>query len=173
MLLLQPIANLTLLSSAVRSFIFGIFMLDPIDRAIVEALLADARMSLKDLAAHAGLSPPGVSERLRRLEERNVIRAYTVDVNPLALGYTLQAIVRIRPMPGKLAAVQKLMAAIPELAECDKVTGEDCFVARLHLRSIEHLDAILDRIADKAETNTSIVKAQVVARRAPPLALQR
>jgi len=147
-------------------------MLDPIDRAIVQALLKDARMSLKDLAQHAKLSPPGVSERLRRLEERNVIRAYTVDVNPVALGYTLQAIVRIKPLPGKLGAVEKLMAGIPELAECDKVTGEDCFVARLHLRSIEQLDEILGRIADKAETNTAIVKSQVVARRAPPLALQ-
>lgn len=148
-------------------------MLDATDRAIVEALLADARMSLKDLAQHAGLSPPGVSERLRRLEERNVIRAYTVDVNPVALGYTLQAIVRVRPLPGKLAAVEKALAAIPQLAECDKVTGEDCFIARLHLRSIEQLDEILGRITDKAETNTSIVKTHVVPRRAPPLALQQ
>ena len=148
-------------------------MLDPIDRKIVAALVDNARMSLKDLAQRVGLSSPGVSERLRRLEERKVIRAYTLDVNPAALGYTLQAIVRIRPLPGKLRTVEKLIAGVTQLCECDKVTGDDCFVARLHLRSMEELDEILGRITDHAATSTSIVKSQVVPRRAPPVALQR
>ena len=144
-------------------------MIDAIDQRIVEALLPNARLSLKDLAQAVGLSPPSVSERLRRLEERGVVRGYTLALDPQALGYTLQAIVRIRPMPGKLQAVQKLIEETPEICECDKVTGEDCFIARLHVRSIEQLDRVLDRIADKAETNTSVVKAQVVQRRPPPL----
>lgn len=148
-------------------------MLDPIDRKIVAALVDNARMSLKDLAQRVGLSSPGVSERLRRLEERKVIRAYTLDVNPAALGYTLQAIVRIRPLPGKLRTVEKLIAGVAQLCECDKVTGDDCFVARLHLRTMEELDEILGRITDHAATSTSIVKSQVVPRRAPPVALQR
>jgi Lrp/AsnC family transcriptional regulator, leucine-responsive regulatory protein len=109
-----------------------------------------------------------VSERLRRLEERDVIRGYTLELNPKALGYQFQAIVRIRPLPGQLKAVQELIAATPEFCECDKVTGEDCFVARLHLQSLEQLDGILDRIAARAETNTSIVKAQTIQRRLPP-----
>ncbi|TAL55918.1 Lrp/AsnC family transcriptional regulator [Pandoraea sp.] len=146
-------------------------MLNNLDRRILEALLDDGRMSLKELAEQVGLSSPSVSERLRRLEERGVIRRYTVEVDPRALGYSLQAVVRIRPLPGQLPSVQKLIEEIPECAECDKVTGEDCFVARLFVRSIEQLDAILDRIADKAETNTAIVKAQPIARRPPPLAV--
>lgn len=146
-------------------------MLDATDRAILEALADNSRMPLKELAARVGLSSPGVSERMRRLEERQAIQRYTIEVNPALLGYTLQAIVRIRPLPGKLREVETMMAAIPQLAECDKVTGEDCFIARLHLRSIVQLDEILSRIAEKAETNSSIVKAQVVPRRAPPLAL--
>jgi Lrp/AsnC family transcriptional regulator, leucine-responsive regulatory protein len=144
-------------------------MLDDSDRKIVEALLADARISLKDLAAQVGLSSPSVSERLNRLRERGVIRAFTVELNPEALGYRLQAIVRIRPLPGKLQVVGKLLQEIPEFCECDKVTGDDCYVARLFVRSIEQLDQILDRIADKAETSTAIVKAQTIARRPPPL----
>lgn len=141
--------------------------LDDIDRRIVKILVDDARISLKDLAAQVKLSSPSVAERLRRLEERGAIRAFTVDVDPRALGYELQAIVRIRPLPGKMLAVQKLIGEIGEFSECDKVTGEDCFIGRLHLRSIEHLDRILDRIADKAETNTAIVKAQPIQRRLP------
>ena len=145
-------------------------MIDEIDRRLIDILLQDARRSLKELAAEVGLSSPSVSERLRRLEERGIIRAFTVDIDPQALGYTLQAIIRIKPLPGRLHVVQKLIEDIPQFAECDKVTGEDCFIARLFLRSIDELDRILDTIADKAETNTSIVKAQPIRRRPPPLA---
>ena len=144
-------------------------VLDEIDRKLLELLAADARMPLKALAGRVKLSSPSTSERLRRLEERGAIRAFTIAVDPRALGYELQAIVRIRPMPGKMAQVQKLIGEIREFSECDKVTGDDCFVGRLHLRSIAQLDEILDRIADKAETSTSIVKSQPIQRRLPPL----
>jgi Lrp/AsnC family transcriptional regulator, leucine-responsive regulatory protein len=143
-------------------------MLDELDRRMIEILVGDARISLKELARRVDLSSPSVSERLRRLEERGVIRSFTVDIDPNAIGYALQAIVRIRPLPGKLHLVQKLIEGIPEFSECDKVTGDDCFIGRLHVRSIEHLDQILDRITDKAETNTAIVKSQPVRRRLPP-----
>ena len=77
---------------------------------------------------------------------------------------------RVRPLPGKLHIVQKLIEEIPEFGECDKVTGDDCFVARLFVRSMSELDKLLDRIADKAETSTAIIKAQPIRRRPPPLA---
>ncbi|MER8724007.1 Lrp/AsnC family transcriptional regulator [Mesorhizobium sp. M1027] len=144
-------------------------MLDDLDRKLLDILVKDSRTSLKELALQVGLSSPSVSERLRRLEDRGVIRAFTIDVDPQALGYALQAIVRIRPLPGKLHIVQKLIGEIPEFGECDKVTGDDCFVARLFVRSIGELDGILDRIADKAETSTAIIKAQPIRRRPPPL----
>jgi len=144
-------------------------MIDQIDRQIIEALQEDARMPLKELAARAGLSSPSVAERLRRLEERGVITGFRVEIDPAALGYLLQAIVRIRPLPGKLHIVQRMIEALPEFSECDKVTGDDCFIARLHVRSIEQLDTVLDGIADKAETSTSIVKSQPIRRRPPPL----
>lgn len=145
--------------------------LDDVDARIIEALIHDARMSLKELAAHAGLSSPGVSERIRRLQDRGVIRGFTAEIDPKALGYGLQAIVRIRPLPGKLHIVQQLIQEIPEFCECDKVTGEDCFVARLAVPSIDKLDGILDRISEKAETSTSIVKSQPIRRRPPPLVI--
>jgi Lrp/AsnC family leucine-responsive transcriptional regulator len=144
-------------------------MIDEIDQKIIETLAANARLSIKDLALQVGLSSPSASERLRRLEERGVISSFTLDLDLRAVGYPLQAIVRIKPLPGKLHIVQRLIEEIPEITECDKVTGDDCFIARLHMRSIEQLDEILDRIADKAETSTAIIKAQPVKRRLPPL----
>ncbi|MBD8235781.1 Lrp/AsnC family transcriptional regulator [Pseudomonas sp. MAFF 301449] len=145
-------------------------MIDTIDQQLITALMDDSRLSLKVLAGITGLSSPSVSERLRRLEERGVLTHYTVDVDPKHFGYLLQAIVRIRPLPGQLQEVERQIQAIPEFTECDKVTGEDCFIARLHVRTMDHLDSLLDRLNVYAETNTAIVKKTPVKRRLPPLA---
>jgi Lrp/AsnC family leucine-responsive transcriptional regulator len=144
-------------------------VLDDKDRQILDLLAEDSRASLKSLAAAVDMSPPSVADRIRRLEETGVIRGFTVDINPAALGYTLEAIVRIRPLPGKLHVVDKLIRDIPELTECDKVTGDDCYIARLVVEDVSHIDRILDSIAELAMTSTSIVKAKTITRRAPPL----
>ncbi|WP_309086737.1 Lrp/AsnC family transcriptional regulator [Chelativorans sp.] len=143
--------------------------LDQVDQQILTILSKDARISISDLSRQVGLSAPSVSERIRRMEAQGVIEGFTVDVSPRALGYTLQAIVRVNPLPGMLHVVERLIQETPQFVECDKVTGDDCFVCRLHLRSIEELDQVLDQLAEKARTNTSIVKATPVKRRLPPL----
>ena len=143
--------------------------LDGIDRRLVQLLAANARTTTADLARQVGMSPPSVADRLRRLEESGIVQGYTLDVDPAALGYTLTAIARIRPLPGQLRKVEKLIAGIGEVVECDKVTGDDCFIARLVLKSMAQLDAVLDRITELAETNTAIVKTSPVHRRLPPL----
>ncbi len=144
-------------------------MLDDLDRRLLDILSLNARISLKELAQEAGLSSPSTADRLRRLEDRGVITGFTVAVNPAALGYSLQAVVRVRPMPGMLHIVEKLIQETPEFVECDKVTGDDCFIAKLLVRDMEQLDSILDRVAERAQTNTSIVKSTPVKRRLPPL----
>jgi Lrp/AsnC family leucine-responsive transcriptional regulator len=144
------------------------FALDSVDRKIIEVLLHDARISMKDLANKVKLSAPSVSERVERLQERGVIRRFTIEVDPASLGYDLQALVRIKPLPGKLQVVQKLIEDTPEFSECSKVTGNDCFIARLHIFTISQLDQILDRMSRSAELNTSIVKAQPIRNRLPP-----
>lgn len=145
-------------------------MLDGIDCLILKQLASHARLSLKELAAGIPLSAPSTSERLRRLEERGVIRAYTLDLDPGRLGHVLQALVRIRPLAGRQKKVEELIGAMPEIVECDKVTGEDCFVIRLFARSLDHLDELVERFAMEAMTNTAIVKTQPILRRAPPFA---
>ncbi|MBD8708996.1 MULTISPECIES: Lrp/AsnC family transcriptional regulator [unclassified Pseudomonas] len=144
-------------------------MTDAIDHLLIAALMKDSRLSLKALANVSGLSSPSVAERLRRLEERGVLNAYTVEIDPKQFGYMLQAIVRIRPLPGQLQEVERQIQSIPEFTECDKVTGEDCFIAKLHVRTMDQLDALLDRLNAYAETNTAIVKKTPVKRRLPPL----
>jgi len=143
--------------------------MDEVDYRIIDLLVLNSRRSLKNLGMSTELSSPSVMDRVRRLEEKGIIRSFTIDVDLEALGYNLQAIVRIRPLPGMLHIVERLIQETPEFIECDKVTGDDCFIAKLCFRSMAQLDAILDRITEKAETNTSIVKATPVRRRLPPL----
>ncbi len=145
-------------------------MNDEIDQLLISALMEDSRSSLKTLAGISGLSSPSVAERIRKLEERKVITGYTVDIDPKAFGYQLQAIIRIRPLPGQLQEVERQVQNTPQFTECDKVTGEDCFIARLHVRSIEQLDSLLDELNAYAETNTAIIKKSPVKRRLPPMA---
>lgn len=144
-------------------------VLDEVDQALIALLSDNARLPIAELARSVGLSAPSVAERLRRLEEDGVVKAYRVEIDPRALGYTLTAIVRIRPLPGQLHSIEKLLVESPEVVECDKVTGDDCYVARYLLRSIEELDPILERIAQRAQTSTSIVKTSPVKRRLPPI----
>lgn len=144
--------------------------LDAIDRELLRTLADDARQPVSELARRVGLSAPSTADRLRRLEAQGVIARFTVELDPRALGYTLQAIVRVKPLPGQLHLVEELLRRIPEFVECDKVTGDDCFVCRLYLHSIEQLDEILAKVTERAETSTAIVKSTPVARRLPPLA---
>ena len=143
--------------------------IDDVDVQLIELLAKNARTPVSELSRIVEMSAPSVTERVRKLEESGVISGFTIELDPTALGYNLVAIVRIRPLPGQLHIVEKLIEEIPEFVECDKVTGDDCFFARLYLKDIEALDPILDKITDRAETNTSIVKKTSVRRRLPQL----
>ncbi len=155
----------TLISKAV----YMSSLIDNTDRAILTCLEQDARMSLKTLSGMIGLTSPSTAERLRRLEERGIIQGYSARINIAELGYSLQVLVRVRPLPGMLKKVEKYLQALAICIECDKVTGEDCFVARMVVRDIAHLDTELDQLAEMAQCNTSIIKSSPVTRRLPAL----
>jgi Lrp/AsnC family transcriptional regulator, leucine-responsive regulatory protein len=124
---------------------------------------------LSALARRVGLSAPAVRERLQRLEEAGIIRGYRLEVDPAALGYPILAIVRVRPAPGQLGKVIDLARRMTEIVECHRVTGEDCFVLKLHIRAIEELDRVLDRFLAHGQTTTSIVQSTPVPPRDLPL----
>ena len=144
--------------------------LDAVDARILSALASDARISVAELARLVGLSPPSAAERIKRLEEAGVIEGYAASIDPRALGLPIAAWLRIRPVPGGLNTVADILRTLPEIVECDRVTGEDCFVARAHLKSIEDLERLIDRIIPHAMTTTSIIQSTLVKRRPPPIA---
>lgn len=141
--------------------------LDPVDARLLDALAKNARSTVASLARAVDLAPPTVAERIKRLEDAGVIEGYALTINPAALGLQIAAWLRIRPVPGKLEKVADMLREAPEILECDRVTGDDCFVARAHVRSMGELEKLIDRLIPYAMTNTSIVQSSPVKRRLP------
>jgi len=135
---------------------------DQTNRKLLAELQADARLSLAELGRRVGLSPPAVAERLGRLEDAGVIAGYRALVEPRALGLPLSAMLRVRPYPRQLAKVAELARRTPEVVECHRITGEDCYLMRMHLRDVEHLEELIDRFAVHGQTTTSIVQSSPV-----------
>jgi Lrp/AsnC family leucine-responsive transcriptional regulator len=144
-------------------------LLDAVNVRLLEELGRSPRLTIAELGRRIGMSPPAVAERLRRLEEGGVIRGYRLDLDPAALGLPIAAYVRVRPGPGQLPRIAELARGIPEIVECHRITGEDCFILKVHLPAMEQLDRLLDRFLLHGTTTTSIIQSSPVPPRALPL----
>jgi Lrp/AsnC family leucine-responsive transcriptional regulator len=137
-------------------------LIDEINGYLLAELQGDARLSVAELARRVSLSPPAVAERLQRLESAGVIRGYHADVDPAFAGYPLAVVIRVRPAPRQLPKVTELAQASPEVVECHRITGEDCFLIKAHVRDVGHLEELIDSIAVYGQTTTSIVQSSPV-----------
>jgi Lrp/AsnC family transcriptional regulator, leucine-responsive regulatory protein len=142
---------------------------DAVNIRILMELHRNPRLTMTELGRRVGLSSPAVTERVRRLEELGVIQGYRLDLNPTALGLPIAAYVRIRPNPGQLPKIAELAEQIPEVVECHRVTGEDCFILKVYLPSLDQLDRILDAFLLYGTTTTSLIQSSPVPLRPPPL----
>lgn len=140
-------------------------LLDDTNLRLLGELQRDARLSLAELGRRVGLSPPAVGERLGRLELAGVVTGYRVELDPRALGFALSAVLRIRPAPRQLATVAELARATAEVVECVRVTGDDCYVMRVHVRDVGHLEEVIDRFAPYGATTTAICQSAPVPQR--------
>jgi Lrp/AsnC family leucine-responsive transcriptional regulator len=140
-------------------------LLDDVNRRLLAELQDDARLTLAELGRRVGLSAPAVAERIGRLERDGVITGYRAAIDPRALGLALSTVIRIRPAPGQLANVAELARRTPEVVECHRITGEDCYIVRAHVRDVLHLEEVIDRFAVLGQTTTSIVQSSPVPAR--------
>jgi len=146
-------------------------LLDAVNRHLLAELLADARLSLAELGRRVGLSAPAVAERLHRLQETGVVRGYQADVDPRALGYPLGVVLRIRPEARHLRIVADCARGSPEVVECHRITGEDCYLMKLYVRDVEHLEELIDRFTRYGQTTTSIIQSSPIRGRSLPVDL--
>jgi Lrp/AsnC family leucine-responsive transcriptional regulator len=143
--------------------------LDAINLRLLAELHENPRLSMSELARRVGMSAPAVTERVQRLEAAGVIVGYRMEVDPAALGMPVTALVRVRPGPGQLPKIAQAARDTPQVVECHRITGEDCFFLKVHAPSIPELEEILDQFLLFGQTTTSIVVSTPVPAR--PLTL--
>ncbi len=144
-------------------------VLDALNLQILRELQADPRLSMSELARRVRLSPPAVTERVERLRQTGVIAGWRLELDPAALGLALTAFARMSPGPGQLARVAALVPEIDEVTACHRITGDDCFLLELHVRSMAHLAEVLDRLSVHGRLTTSVVVSTPVPPRSVAL----
>jgi Lrp/AsnC family transcriptional regulator, leucine-responsive regulatory protein len=142
---------------------------DTIDRVIIAALTENGRMTVRELAAQIGLSSPSITERIHKLEDAGAIRGYTILVDPKVFGLGIAAHVRMRAMPGEIKRLAQMLADTPQVIEADRVTGEDCFLAKIVVSDVHELESVIDLFVPFSSTDTAIVQSSTVVRRLPKL----
>ena len=141
-------------------------MINDIDANILTILQSNARVSNAEIARQVGLAPSAVFERIRKLEERGVIRGYSARIDPRAVGLPLVAytFVRSNDRPGGIRTAE-LLAEIPEVLEVHHVAGEDCFLVKVRAADTEALGRLLrerlGKISTISSTRTTIVLESV------------
>ena len=137
-------------------------IINDIDADITSILQENARTSNAEIARQVGLAPSAVFERIRKLEERGVLRGFRADVDPHAAGLPLLAFVFVRSneRAGGVGTAEKL-SRIPEVLEVHHVAGEDCFLVKLRAADTEDLGRLLREkfgtISTVTSTRTTIV----------------
>ena len=121
------------------------------------------------LARRVKMSAPAVTERVQRLERAGVITGYRLEVDPAALGLPVTAFARIRPAAGQLSKVAELARSLPQVTECHRITGEDCFLIKVHAPAVQELETLLDQFLIYGQTITSIVVSSPVQPRPLPV----
>lgn len=137
--------------------------MDAVDARILAILQDDGRISMRDLGAAVGLSGPAVAERVRRLEESGIVRGYRAVVAPARLGWQIGAFISVALPDGRTPHEFEAYAAeAPEILECHRITGDDCYLLRVALPDIATLETVLERIKRYGRTRTSILLSSPV-----------
>ncbi len=140
------------------------FVLDDINRDLLDLLQVDGRMSYRDLGERIGLTAPAVAERVRKLEAAGVIRGYRAEVDYEVLGFPILSIIRLNA-PGRGRGIDDTIRQIPEVIEANRVTGSESHVIRACVRSTGHLEELLQPLWDQGDSTTNIVTSSPVPRR--------
>lgn len=137
-------------------------LLDHLGWKLLIELQKDARISFAALGRRVGLSTPAVAQRVRRMEDEGIIRAYRADINPQRVGLPITAFIRMSVVGDVLKKLTARVHAMAEIIECYRGTGEDCFILKVCVVSVEHLRDVIDRLTPYGTTSTSLVLTPMI-----------
>ena len=140
-------------------------VLDEIGWHILRELQENARISFAELSRRVGLSIPAVAERVHRMEDAGVITGYRTEIDFSKVGLPIKAFMRLSIVGDISPRLVAALKEIPEVAECYRVTGADSFILEVHVSSVAHLEAVIDKLLPYGTTTTTIVLSTLVARR--------
>jgi len=133
-------------------------MIDGIDEQILTILQNDARTSNAEIARRVSLAPSAVLERIRKLEERGVIRGYHAEIDPKIIDFGLTVFVTVRTSECGSDA-EEALAAIPEVLEVHDVAGEDCFLLKIRTKDTDALGRLH---REKIRTIPSVISTKTI-----------
>ena len=147
-------------------------MINDIDNKILTIIQTDARTSNAEIARQVGLAPSAVLERMRKLEERGVIRGYAAEINAAEVGFGLTAFVAVRTREC-CSETDRYLAAIPEVLEVHDVAGEDSYLLKVRVKNAEDLSRLLREklksVPNVASTKTTVVLQTIKETTALPI----
>lgn len=144
-------------------------LLDQHGRKLLQALQRNARSSIADLSRQVGLSPTRTAERLRRMEEAQIVKGYAVDIDREALGLPLLAYVRLSCSGGRYNSFLNFVKSAEQVQECHHITGGDAFLLKVTVASIADLEKLVERLLPFGDPITSIVLSSPVVRNSLPI----
>jgi len=139
--------------------------LDDIGWSLLRELQGNARLSFSELGRRVGLTPPAVADRVRRMEEAGIIRGYRPEIDLARVGLPLTALIRVTHRGVNCLELGRIVSEYPEVLECHRITGAESYIMKVALRSVEHLQELIDRLMPYGETVTSIVLSSPVTHR--------
>lgn len=137
-------------------------LLDAKGWKILRELQVDARLSFAELGRRVGLSTPAAAERVRNLEAAGILSGYRAELDLTKVGLPILAIIRMSAVGDVLARITAAVRGMPEVLECHRGTGADSFILKVAVSSVEHLEALIDRLTPFSTTSTSIVLSSPV-----------
>lgn len=140
-------------------------LLDDTGWQILSVLQQEGRIPFNELGKRVDLSPPAAAERVRRMEEAGMIAGYGAQLILEKLGLPIMTFIRINTSGDKCTQTIALVKELPEVLECYRVTGSACFIAKVAVSSISHLEALMDRIVPYGTLTTSVVLSAPVGGR--------
>jgi Lrp/AsnC family leucine-responsive transcriptional regulator len=139
-------------------------LLDSLGWKMLIELQKDARISFAELGRRVGLSTPAAAQRVRRMEDEGIIRAYRADISPTHVGLPITAFIRMSIVGDVLAKLTAQVRSMQEIVECHRGTGADSFIMKVNVISVEHLNHVIDSLTPYGTTSTSLVLGSVVER---------
>ncbi|WP_299130456.1 Lrp/AsnC family transcriptional regulator [uncultured Winogradskyella sp.] len=136
--------------------------LDALNWKILKCLQNNARLSNAEIGRRVGVSSPAVAERIKKMEDAEIIERYATVVSPIEAGYQIKAIITLRAFMGMLKPFLKKVKTYDEVINCYRITGNENIVMEVVLKNQKHLETFIDQLITYGECKTQIVLSHVV-----------